>query len=1230
VAEINKTDVKLYSSQRLDDTAQGGGAMTSTEIVDGSVNNLFPDISRLDRVYGRVSMRKAFLAVITTDRATYYGAHIVITEQAADPLVGVCFFTTLNWFDIRSQAKTRVESYLAKGPIFGMSLYGNHYSGSKALRFYTAPTGPVPLINDVLVLVSSKDLNLNNRTEVTQFVRILDVSNEIRDFVVSTTGGGVPVQKKVIDITIGNSLSHDFPGLEISQATNYLNNPTAVYTSVVADSAKYYGIAPLAQAANMGSLSLRAATINTSLVPAAQSETAIVDSGIGNRATPVVQSANNTQAVTRTLAGVMTPGTRTIIGEGILPLSLSVPTISLTDNGKGDILQGSTVVGSIAYETGTILWGTTASGSSFNTSFTYMPAAPYVAFTQAEGMYIGTSNRGFVYTFYCEPTPSRGTLRIDYLSGGKWYSLWDLGNGEIRGSDPSIGSGVLSFVTGSISISLGAMPDLDSMILFFWATPVVFTNMAGQLVKHQYEFDLQDQGVVPNTFEMSWTVSADEYMVKDNGTGRLDYEKNGAGTITGVGTINYTLGKVHITDLPVTPQASRLFTIKYNSGPPIVEVFPSPERDSENRITLNLNNINAIIPHTLAIEWESTIIPPGYSTSWTHEVTHERNVVLIGKPNVFNSFKDNGSGGLLNETDTFNEWAPSVVNYTIGNGKIEFSPDRYTFARWYTTTKYLRSSYQIGNYTRNARGSYSSGSSTVQSRSVLESGKAVTVSYQVSGGGSSKEYTTLLTKKYKLNQSQDLYAIPWSFGGLLNSDRLVDRIGKIYRNVGGHLTENPEMIGSINYADRIIEITSDLYHSTTANLQLSVTHLIGKFNRDPVYNCTFRTPGSPIRPGSIQIKAALADGTIATASANFEGVITSEYITGYVNAQTGYGELTFGKWVPDNAENQAMPWYDPIFVSGANVWMPIPVAWETVLINCVVTSYLPLDENLLGLNPVRLPIDGKVPIFRDGEIILIHNTQSLTCPPGLSAGQVINVGRANLSLIELYDQDRVFVSDIHYSVNLATGDITMASPLNLAGYTQPLIAMHRIEDMVLAADVQITGHIGFISPLMHDYPPLTSYVSSVLPAGDLQSRAFNEFIQTAWTSVWSDTVIGGTPVANYDFINYPIIVDNRSSIQERFALIFQSTNTVNVVGENMGVILTASIGAEIAPLNPNTGQPYFRIAAAGWGGGWAAGNVVRFNMAGANYPMWFVRTTLQGPATENSDQYTAQIRGDSS
>ena len=60
---ISETDLKLLKSERMTDFTDGGGKMTGNEVADGIVNNMFNDISQLDRTYGRVSLRKVYMGV---------------------------------------------------------------------------------------------------------------------------------------------------------------------------------------------------------------------------------------------------------------------------------------------------------------------------------------------------------------------------------------------------------------------------------------------------------------------------------------------------------------------------------------------------------------------------------------------------------------------------------------------------------------------------------------------------------------------------------------------------------------------------------------------------------------------------------------------------------------------------------------------------------------------------------------------------------------------------------------------------------------------------------------------------------------------------------------------------------------------------------------------------------------------------------------------------------------
>ena len=77
---INNEDVKLFESQRLTDEEDGGGRVTGSEVIDGNINNLYRDISRIDRTIGDVALRKAFVGVSTDNNDAYLGSHIILTE----------------------------------------------------------------------------------------------------------------------------------------------------------------------------------------------------------------------------------------------------------------------------------------------------------------------------------------------------------------------------------------------------------------------------------------------------------------------------------------------------------------------------------------------------------------------------------------------------------------------------------------------------------------------------------------------------------------------------------------------------------------------------------------------------------------------------------------------------------------------------------------------------------------------------------------------------------------------------------------------------------------------------------------------------------------------------------------------------------------------------------------------------------------------------------------------
>ena len=147
--------------------------------------------------------------------------------------------------------------------------------------------------------------------------------------------------------------------------------------------------------------------------------------------------------------------------------------------------------------------------------------------------------------------------------------------------------------------------------------------------------------------------------------------------------------------------------------------------------------------------------------------------------------------------------------------------------------------------------------------------------------------------------------------------------------------------------------------------------------------------------------------------------------------------------------------------------------------------------------------------------------------------------------------------------------------------------------------------------------------------GDIQATASGIFDQQTWTNVWSDTLIGSSTTAQFNQIDYPIVVSNHDTPTERWILLFKTATTFDVIGEHLGAIATnQSISVNLSPTNPHTAQPYFTIAANGFGGGWSAGNVIRFNTYSASAPFWVVQTIAQGTATDPDFNFAIEVRGD--
>lgn len=77
--------------------------------------------------------------------------------------------------------------------------------------------------------------------------------------------------------------------------------------------------------------------------------------------------------------------------------------------------------------------------------------------------------------------------------------------GELFGADRSYGSGVVNLATGSVMLTLGALPDVDTSILFSWATPVNYTNRSNQPISiSKSAWQLPHTGITPKSLILTW------------------------------------------------------------------------------------------------------------------------------------------------------------------------------------------------------------------------------------------------------------------------------------------------------------------------------------------------------------------------------------------------------------------------------------------------------------------------------------------------------------------------------------------------------------------------------------------------------------------------------------------------------------------------------------------------------------------------------------------------------
>ena len=1159
---ISQTDIKLMASERLTDYDDGGGEMTGSEIVDGQLNNLFPDISRLDRTYGRVSLRKAFAAVMTENTDMYYGSHAIITDPPDDDNVHVTLFSTEDNYDERLDAQDHIESYVTIAALTALRPMNDQLKGQRAINCFASTSAELPEIGDTLVL-------WNSNTDEQQYVKVTGLSASNQTFV-DANNNSFTLQVVILDLSA--ALQYTFPGLEVTRLATLA--ATRIHSTVVADASNYYGVSALKAAASSGDKHFTVGSIYNQLVPTSDIETALVDQLMG---------ADNVSILAKGGIGSLTwTGTRTEaanvihLPDGIVPgsLNITIAGYTFTDQLGALVAEGSDggYSGTVTYSNGQIMLSGPASFSA-DISLTATPGMAVSEQFSTMEIVIELENRAYNYTpNLADPLPAPGSVSVSYMAQGRWYKLYDDGAGVLVPEKENTGTGTVDYSSGSVIFTCGALPDVGSSIIFSWGHGTDVHDESGSIdgIDAAIRKTLSNGPVNPGSVVISWDDNGTDRSLTDDGAGNLSGD--------GAGTVYYASSGtakpyVKFTPAPFAATGTE-YTIDYDNADSETEKTAIPAYSMAGA-TLTISDTLSpapIVPGSLKIEVKRRRIKYYYTDTGI-------TVRSVG----YDTYWDNGSGVLTNSRG---EGCGTINNTT---GVISLTRNMAYDYRTYNPIGAVNDAAPeiisvSATFIEDTTPTWSSASDSVSAADIVIDLAPDTVLDVLPG------------------------SVSFSLGGHQFYD---DGAGSMYYDKDS-TSGVGTLAGTVNYATATATLTNWPVLATT---DITLDSLYTRDGGFSIREIVFRTPGTPLRDGSLSVRANTRTSTtynlttgheesnIATtysAVAETDGSISGTGITGTVDTINGVVRLAFD----------------------------YPVIPETALYNCVVYTRLPLDADIIGIEPIRLPSDGRVPIFKSGDVAVVHHTEDELLPSGLVADQVVTLSRGDLALCTLTDQNGTTIPETLYTMDLTAGTITLSNPLDLSTYSQPLVAAHRIEDMVLISEAQINGYISTVGPLTHDYPAADTQVSSCLIFGDLAGRIVRSFTQKTWDSVWRDAISGDDTTAKYDDKNYPFTLTNKGCIAQRWCLKFTGSTEFDVVGEKLGVVASGTINSNCAPNNPATGVPYFSIDYRGWGTGWATGNCLRFDTSAANSPLWIARTTMQGAVQEPTDEFVLQIRGD--
>jgi hypothetical protein len=1130
-------------------------------------------------------MRKVFFALNTNDTAKLMGAIAFIAKNPDDENVSVSLFSTESWTDTRSSAQNRVESYLAKGGQAAGSLLDIAYKGMKQIQTALFTSETAYPAGTTLVLVQSE----GETTEQIQFVRVTAVATRTAKIVVDQK----EFEYQIATYTINSALEYDFIGLLAAQWYSGTKSQTLVRETIVADTGKYYASVKLSEDVSVADTVINAKSAYIQIIPSAETEIPVTDVSASGKNTALIASNDETISTSKTVAVSTTQAC--YVGCAVLPntFSCTVFGAALTDKGGQLVDSSGTVYGTIDYQYGLINWTSNAGTGTETIDFVFKPAVTPSRPQETLLIQVTKENRALNWIQTLAPIPAPKSLKVSYVALGKVYTLTDNGAGLLSGSSTDFGTGTIEYSTGTVLLTCGALPDVGSGILMTWGEDLHLYSRADMPVSKAYfplEFDADN--IVSGSLSVTWIYNGVTKTATDDGSGNF----TGGAT----GTIDYAASTAKLMPT-VLPNGGTTFNISYEKG--TKSIFEgSGTVNSEIIIT----GTDAIKPNSiaLAVSFSGYIANDLTASGILHTLNYKDVPIDANTGNLVRTDTGaiQGSINYLQRTIKLNPSVSSFKSVVVYGYSFEKYPNQSDTVKVKTTETPLNDVLSVSVNYRDK--------STATNGTEIYTGSALQLD---------------LTDGYAET------ILSGSMRFLFGDSVYFDRAGLLYRDPSV-TTGSGTYAGTMQYSNGLVKLSS--WNSGASNAPV-LQGLVTTMDNLSTSHIGFRSSVMPLRPDSVTIRATKLDGGTISVTPSTDGKIDTESASGWFNWDYGMGEIVFRTKTQitetNRAEIEAYDWYDKRYEYTENsktyIDVPIWVLSDSIVYNAVGYSSIPLDESILGLSATRLPTDGRVPIFRTGDIAVISSSKSYTLPDYI-AGKTYALDDQRISFCELEDSAGTKVDTSLYTVNYDYGRFTLSGDFALGSLVPPLAAKYRYHDMGVVEDVQINGQITLNKPITHNYSASDSIVGSGLVIGDMFARYTNKFVEATWNNIFDDSATGDNVSANYNDALYPIEVTNNGAIQERWAIVFTSSTAFRVIGEYSGQIATGSVNANCSPMNPVTNAPYFTIKALGWGSGWVNGNVLRFDTKAATYPIWCIRTVKPSEPSVLSDSAQFMFIGD--